>query len=154
MGPEAVTITGNTIGGAQAGDYTVTQQTGLTQTVTAKALNYTGISAASKAYDGTATAALSGTAATLPAEAPGGSTSDGAPYTGDTVSFTTGTLTGVFASQDVANGIAVTVTGWCDADGGGAERRLFGGVAQSGSQGEHYAGGANGGGDRGAEQGV
>ena len=82
-------------------------------------MNYTGISAANKVYDGTTTASLSGTAAKLTAEAPGGSTSDGAPYTGDTVSFTTGTLTGTFASKDVANGIAVTVTGGVTLAAGG-----------------------------------
>ncbi len=111
VGTQNVTITGNTVTGTGNGNYTVTQQTGLTQAVTTKALNYAGISAANKIYDATTTVALSGTAATLTAEAPGaGSTSDGAPYTGDTVSFTTATLTGTFDSKDVANGIAVTLT--------------------------------------------
>ena len=66
-----MTITGNTISGAQAGDYTVTQQTGLTQTVTAKALTVTGITAGSTIYDGTTVAKLGGTAALLAAEAGG-----------------------------------------------------------------------------------
>src|SRR5437773_1538595 len=69
VGTEAVTITGNTISGAQSGNYTLTQQTGLTQSVTAKALAVSGITAASTIYDGTTTAKLGGTAALLAAEA-------------------------------------------------------------------------------------
>src|SRR3989442_11202606 len=83
VGAEAVTITGNTISGAQSGNYTLTQQTGLTQSVTAKALTVSGITAGSTIYDGTTTAKLGGTAALLAAEAGGaGTTSDGKPYTG------------------------------------------------------------------------
>jgi hypothetical protein len=82
------------------------------QTLTPKALDYSGITAANKPYDGNPTASLSGSASALDAEAPGtGSTTDGKPYTGDTVSFSTGTLTGTFASADPADGIAVTLTG-------------------------------------------
>ena len=114
----AGTVTFNGLSTAN-GNYSITAPT-QAATITPKALNYTGISAASKAYDGTATAALSGTAATLQAEAPAfGTGGDGKPYTGDTVSFTTGTLTGAFASQDVANGIAVTVTGGVTLAAGG-----------------------------------
>jgi autotransporter-associated beta strand protein len=110
----AVTVTGGVaLGGSSAGNYSVgSPSTALTANITQKALNYTGISAANTVYSATNTASLSGTVATLTAEAPGtGSTSDGKPYTGDTVSFTTGTLTGTFASPGVGNGIAVTVTG-------------------------------------------
>src|SRR2546427_4707385 len=79
----AVTVTGT-----GSGNYTVTQQTGLTQTVTAKALTVSGITAASTIYDGTATAKLGGTAALLSSEAAGaGTTVDGKPYTGDTVTI-------------------------------------------------------------------
>jgi len=82
------------------------------QTITPKALDYTGITAANKPYDGNQTASLSGSASVLAAEDPGtGSTTDGAPYTGDTVSFSTGTLTGTFAGAGPANGLAVTLTG-------------------------------------------
>jgi len=117
--PVSVTVSGNTLVNNGAGDYTLTQQTGLSANITPKALNYTGISAANKVYDGTTTASLSGVAAALAAEAPGSSTSDGAPYTGDTVSFTTGTLTGSFASKGVGKGIAVTVTGGVTLAAGG-----------------------------------
>src|SRR5205814_7475803 len=88
VGAEAVTITGNTISGAESGNYTLTQQTGLTQSVTAKALTVSGITAGSTIYDGTTTAKLGGAAALLAAEVGGaGTTSDGKPYTGDTVTI-------------------------------------------------------------------
>jgi phosphotransferase system IIA component len=107
----AVTVTGNTLSGAQGGNYTLTQQTGLTANITPKALTVTGLSASNKVYDATTTATLTGTAALPGAEAPGAGTStDGKPYTGDTVTLG-GTATGAFASKDVGNGIAVTVTG-------------------------------------------
>ncbi|MGI8733701.1 MAG: YDG domain-containing protein, partial [Pyrinomonadaceae bacterium] len=107
----AVTVSGNTIGGAQAANYTLTQQTGLTADITTKALTVSGLSASNKIYDATTTATLSGTAGLPTAEAPGaGTSSDGKPYTGDIVSVG-GTSSGTFASKDVANGSAVTVTG-------------------------------------------
>src|SRR5205807_1357595 len=103
-------ITGNTVTLADAGNYTVTQQTGLTQDVTAKALTETGITAGSTKYDGTVTAKLGGTAAFQAAEAAGaGSTADGKPYTVDTIAIG-GTAAGTLASRNV--GIeAVTITG-------------------------------------------
>ncbi len=92
----------------------------IAQTITPKPLDYTGLSASDKVYDATPTATLSGSATTLPAEAAGsGTTSDGAPYTGDTVSFTTGTLTGTFADPNVANAKPVTVTGGVALTAGG-----------------------------------
>src|SRR3989475_186398 len=68
VGMEAVTITGVTVTGTGAGNYIVTQQAGLTQTITAKALTVSGITAASTIYDGTTTAKLGGTAAFQAAE--------------------------------------------------------------------------------------
>jgi phosphotransferase system IIA component len=107
----AVTVTGNTISGAQVGNYILTQQTGLSANITPKALTVSGLSASSKIYDATTAATLTGTAALQTAEAPGAGTMvDGKPYTGDTLTIG-GTPTGAFASKDVANGIAVTVTG-------------------------------------------
>src|SRR5439155_21457627 len=83
----AVTVTGNTISGAQAGDYTLTQQTGLTTNITPKALTTSGLTASNKIYDGTTTATLDGTAALLSTEPAGaGSSSDGKPYDGDPIS--------------------------------------------------------------------
>src|SRR5689334_7837692 len=74
-------------------------------------MTISGLSASNKVYDATTPAALTGTAAPETAEAPGaGPTSDGKPYTGDTVTVG-GTPSGTFASKDVANGIGVTVSG-------------------------------------------
>lgn len=50
----------STIGGADAGNYTLTQPTGLTANITAKALTISGMTASDKTYEGTTTATLSG----------------------------------------------------------------------------------------------
>ncbi len=114
-----VTESGLSLTGTGNGNYTLTQPS-LSATITAKPLNYTGITAAGKVYNGNTTASFSGTAATLAAEAAGtGTTGDGKPYTGDTVSFTTGALAGSFASPAVANGIGVTLTSGVTLTAGG-----------------------------------
>ncbi|MFG6415156.1 YDG domain-containing protein [Roseateles sp. DC23W] len=56
---KGVTVT-DTLGGGDAGNYTVTQPTGLTADITPKSLSVTGSVAASKVYDGGTTAAISG----------------------------------------------------------------------------------------------
>ena len=67
--------------------------------------------AASKTYDGTTAATVSGTAALQATEAAGtGTTSDGKAYTGDTVSLT-GTATGTYNSKNVATASSVTYGG-------------------------------------------
>ena len=78
----------------------------------------------SKPYDGTTTAVVSGSPGSLQtAEAVGaGTTSDGAPYLGDTVSIT-GTATGTYNDPSVAN--ATTVT--------------FGGLSLTGAQSGDYS---------------
>src|SRR5207249_2039549 len=104
VGSRAVTITGVTETDTTGfSDYTVTQQTGLTQDVTAKALTVSGITAASTIYDGTTTAKLGGTAAFQTAEAPAvGTGDDGKPYTGDGVTIG-GTAAGTLAAKDVGS---------------------------------------------------
>jgi len=123
-GAEMVTITGVTVTGAGSGNYTVLQQTGLTQNVTAKALTMSGLTVpSSKVYDGTTAATVSGTAALQPVEPAGtGSTSDGKPYSGDTVSIT-GTATGAYNSPNVPTASAVS----------------FGGLSLSGAQAGDYS---------------
>jgi hypothetical protein len=109
----AVSVSGNTLTGAQAIDYVLAtnEESGLTANITAKTLLVSGLSATNKIYDATTTDPLSGTAALLAAEAAGsGSTSDGKPYTGDTVMLG-GTAVGTLASKDVGSGIAVMVNG-------------------------------------------
>jgi len=111
VGTQAVTITGVTVTGTGNGNYTATQQTGLSQAVTQKALTAQGtLSGGGKIYDGFTTATPTGAAALLSAEAAGGSTADGKPYTGDTVSLT-GTAAYNFNSKDVATATTITESG-------------------------------------------
>lgn len=113
VGTEAVTITGVTVTGTGNGDYTVTQQTGLTQSVTAKALTMSGLSVpSSKVYDGTTTATVSGSPGTLTGSesAGSGNTGDGKWYTGDSVSLA-GTATGTYNSPNVGTASSVTFGG-------------------------------------------
>jgi hypothetical protein len=91
--------------------YSNADSTPMTFTITPKTLLVNGLSATNKIYDATTTDPLSGTAALLAAEAAGaGSTSDGKPYTGDTVMLG-GTAVGTFATKDAGSGILVKVTG-------------------------------------------
>jgi len=107
----AVTVTGLTLSGAQAGDYTLTAPAGLTANITAKSIALTGLAAVNKTYDGTTNAPLSGAGALPAPEAPGtGTTSDGKPYTGDTVNAS-GTASGAFISKNAGTGVAVIVSG-------------------------------------------
>ncbi len=96
----AVTST-STLGGANAGNYTLTQPLGLTANITPLALTITGLTVSNKTYDGTTTASISGSGAlsgVIAADLANVSLS-GAP-------------SAVFASKNVANGIAVTVSGY------------------------------------------
>ena len=107
---KTVTVSGLTISGTSAGNYTLTQPTA-TADITAKALTITGLTASNKTYDGTTSATLTGTAALQSPESPAsGTTSDGKPYIGDVISLS-GTPVGTFATKDVGNGISVSVTG-------------------------------------------
>ena len=89
------------LAGANAGNYSLTQPTGLSANITAKALTITGLTAVNKIYDRTTAASVSGTAALSGVE------------TGDTVTLG-GSSTFTFASAGVGTGIAVTVTGITD----------------------------------------
>ena len=95
---KAVTVTGYTISGADSGNYTLLQPTGLTANVTAASLTVTGVSASSKVYDTTLTDTLTGTATVT-------------AISGDSVVLG-GTGTATFASKNVGNGKAVAVTGY------------------------------------------
>jgi hypothetical protein len=95
---KAVTVTGYTLSGADANNYTVVQPTGLTANITPASLAVTGVGANNKVYDTTTTATLIGTAAV-------------AALGGDTVTLG-GTGSGSFANKNVGNGKAVTVTGY------------------------------------------
>lgn len=95
---KAVTVTGYTLSGADAGNYTVVQPTGLTANITPASLAVTGVGAADKMYDGTTAATLNGTATVT-------------ALGGDVVTVG-GAGSGAFANANVGNGKAVTVTGY------------------------------------------
>ena len=95
---KSVTVSGYT---APSANYSITQPSGLTADITAKALTITGVTASNKVYDGSTTAALNtGSAALL------GVVGD------DTVSLNSVSATGLFADKNVALGKAVTTSGF------------------------------------------
>jgi len=94
---KAVTVTGQTISGADAGNYILVEPTTLKASITQKSLAVTGLSASGKVYNANTKAKLTGTAAVN-------------PITGDDVTLG-GTAVGRFADKNVGTGKAVTVTG-------------------------------------------
>ena len=95
---KAVTVSGYSLGGTDAGNYVVTQPGGLTATINRANLVVSGIAAANKTYDTTSTATLAGTAMVT--------------AFGSDVVAVTGTGTGSFANANAGSGKAVTVTGY------------------------------------------
>ncbi|WP_229255188.1 beta strand repeat-containing protein, partial [Duganella phyllosphaerae] len=95
---KAVTVSGYTLSGADAGNYVVTQPTGLSATINKANLTVSDIAALDKTYDATTAASLTGNAAV-------------AALGSDNVSVA-GTGVGSFASKDAGAGKAVTVTGY------------------------------------------
>ena len=93
---KSVTVSGYSLSGTKAGNYTVSQPAGLTSNITAKALTVTGASAQNKVYDNT-------TAATIT-----GATLVGA-VSGDSVALT-GATAGTFASATAGTSIAVSTS--------------------------------------------
>lgn len=97
----AVTVSGYSLSGVDAGNYSVTQPTGLKVTIARKVLAVTGVSARSRAYDGTIVGTASGTAVPDPV----------ALVLGDTV--TVGGLAKLtFADANVGIGKAVAASGY------------------------------------------
>lgn len=95
---KAVTVTGYTLTGADAGNYTVVQPTGLTANITPASLAVTGVGAVNKVYDGTTAATLNGTASVT--------------ALGSDVVAVSGSGSGAFADANVGNGKSVAVTGF------------------------------------------
>ncbi|MBV5329459.1 MAG: filamentous hemagglutinin N-terminal domain-containing protein [Chlorobium sp.] len=95
---KVVTVSGYSLGGVDAGNYTIAQPTGLTANITPADLAVTGLNAANKVYDGTALATLNGTATVSALD-------------GDTVALV-GTGSGVFANKNVGTNKVVTVSGY------------------------------------------
>jgi outer membrane protein OmpA-like peptidoglycan-associated protein len=94
-----ITITGITIGGTDAGNYTLTQPS-TTANVTAKELTVSNVTAVSRVYDSTTVAALNTGAAALVGK-----------ESGDNVSISASSAAGAFADKTAALGKAVTITG-------------------------------------------
>ena len=102
------------LGGQDRNNYTFAgyTTTSANYTIDPKILSVSGLStAASRVYDGTQTAVVSGTATLLTAQAGGtGTSTDRTPYTGDVIGFT-GSPTGTYNNKDVASANLVTFGG-------------------------------------------
>lgn len=96
---KVVTVAGLALGGADAGNYTLTQPT-TTANITSAALTVSGVTAADKAYDGSTGATLNTTSAALIGI-----------VSGDTVTLNSSSAAGTFANATVGSGKVVTVTG-------------------------------------------
>ena len=94
-----VIVSGLSISGADAANYTLTQPT-TTADITPAALDVTGITAANKTYNGTAAAMINTSGATLEGVVPG-----------ETVTLILSGAMGAFATPDVGTGITVLVSG-------------------------------------------
>ncbi len=99
----AVTVSGLTLTGGAAGNYTLTQPAGLTANITALTVTVTsGVTANNKVYDGNRTATLTANGVVLSGVLAGDAAN---------VSLSTSGYTATFATASAGNGIAVTVTG-------------------------------------------
>jgi hypothetical protein len=96
---KAITFTGWTLGGAGAGNYSLSAQpAGITANITAKPVTITGLSAQNKEYNGNATATVTGTAVFS------------GLISGETITATGGTA--AFADKTVGTGKTVTFSGY------------------------------------------
>ena len=94
----SVPLWGLSIGGAQAGDYSLNPTT--TANITPAPLTVSGVTASNKVYDGTTTATLNLASAKLVGV-----------VAGDAVTLNTSKATGAFASSAVGTGISVAIAG-------------------------------------------
>jgi len=94
---KAVTLSGNTITGTDAGNYNLIQQTGLSADITKADLVVCGLTVSNKVYDTTVMATLGGTAAIA--------------ALGSDIVTLAGTAGDVFANKNVGTAKAITVTG-------------------------------------------
>jgi hypothetical protein len=94
---KTVTMSGLTLGGASAANYTLIQPT-TTASITAKALTVSGLSAVNKVYDGSTAASLTGIGALV------------GVVSGDTVALN-GSVAGTFANANVGTAKTVTISG-------------------------------------------
>ncbi|NEX60946.1 YDG domain-containing protein, partial [Noviherbaspirillum galbum] len=92
----SVAISGGTLSGAAAGNYSIASVNSSTADITPKPLTVTGVSASNKTYDGTTNATVSGGALS-------------GVVSGDTVTLSLGS--GSFADKTVGSGKTVTISG-------------------------------------------
>jgi hypothetical protein len=107
---KAVTVSGYTISGADAGNYALAQPTGLTASITQLTLNLTGVTAASKTYDAQTDATISGGVI--------------APISGDAVTLVTSGVSGFFADKNVGTSKSLTISGYAITGGDAANYSL------------------------------
>ncbi|MBT8579321.1 hypothetical protein G6695_08790, partial [Polynucleobacter paneuropaeus] len=93
IGNNLVVTAADTLSGAAAGNYTLTQPTGLTANITAKVLTVTGTTVTNKTYDGTNVATVTGGSLV-------------GVVSGETVTLT---QAGSFSQSNVGTGLAVTI---------------------------------------------
>jgi len=106
---KVVSASGFTLSGMSAGNYTLTQPTGLTASITAKPLTVSGITASDKVYDGSTTATLNTNSAALVGV-----------ISGDSITLVTTGATGTFSDKIVGTGKTVTVAGLTLANAAGS----------------------------------
>jgi hypothetical protein len=96
-----VTVSGFTISGADAGNYSLTQPTGVTAGISAKPISVTGVTAIDKVYDRSTTAGLNTGSAGL-----------SGVIGGDTVNLSAASAAGVFGDWNVGVAKGVTAAGF------------------------------------------
>ena len=96
-----VSVSGLSISGSAASNYTLQPLTGLTASIAPAPLSITGVSASAKPYDGTNVAALNTASESL-----------AGVYAGDTVTLSAAGAAGAFASVNVGSNLKVTASGF------------------------------------------
>src|ERR1019366_5279345 len=97
---QAVTVGGLALSGTDAGNYTVSDASGATATITAKAITSVGFTGVGRIYDGTTVVGVNG----------GGASLSGV-IGGDAVGINAGGVSGSIANKNVGVGKSVTVNG-------------------------------------------
>lgn len=110
---KTIALSGVTLAGADAGNYTAATPTGITASITAREITVTGLAAENKVYDRTTTAALAGTGALV------------GVIGGDTVGLNESARAGSFADKHAAEDKTVSVTGLTLTGGDAANYRVI-----------------------------
>ncbi|HEX7436926.1 MAG TPA: YDG domain-containing protein, partial [Caldimonas sp.] len=97
---KAVAVNGLALGGADAGNYTVSETSGATATITPKAITSVGFTGVGRVYDGTTAVAVNGSGASL-----------ASVIGGDAVGLNTGGVTGSVGNKNVGVGKPVAIAG-------------------------------------------